>query len=92
MRKGSADLGGQTRRLTDIAQEDWQEDETVRGAEQDDAQVHPEIENLEDLRFRETQHDDPAKLGQCDAREHLNIKRNWLLTRGQTLRVGFALL
>ena len=41
------------------------------GADEDDAQVHPEVEDLEDLRLGERQHHDPAKLGQRDARENL---------------------
>ena len=36
-------------------------------ADEDDAQVHPEVEDLEDLRLGEGQHDDPAELGQRDA-------------------------
>ena len=53
--------------LTDVAENDGQEDESVGGADEDDAQVHPEVEDLEDLRLGEGQHDDPAELGQRDA-------------------------
>ena len=57
--------------LTDIAEDDWEEDEPVRGADEDDAQVHPEVEDLEDLRLGERQHHDTTELGQRDARQHL---------------------
>ena len=43
----------------------------MRGADEDDAQVHPEVEDLEDLRLGERQHHDPPELGQRDARQHL---------------------
>ena len=35
--------------LTDVAENDGEEDESVGGADEDDAQVHPEVEDLEDL-------------------------------------------
>ena len=43
------------------------------GADEDDAQVHPEVEDLEDLRLGERQHHDPAELGQRDAGENLKM-------------------
>ena len=43
------------------------------GADEDDAQVHPEVEDLEDLRLGERQHHDPAELGQRDAGEDLKM-------------------
>ena len=52
--------------LTDVAENDGQEDESVGGADEDDAKVHPEVEDLEDLRLGEGQHDDPTELGQRD--------------------------
>ncbi len=57
--------------LTDIAKKDREEDEPVSGSDQDDAQVHAEVEDLEDLRLGEGQHHDPSELGQGDAGEHL---------------------
>lgn len=44
-------------------QQDGQEDETVGGANQDNAQVHAEVEHLENLRFRESQDDDSSEFG-----------------------------
>lgn len=35
-------------RLTNIAEHDWQEDQSVRGAEHHDTQVHAEVEHLRD--------------------------------------------
>ncbi len=35
--------------LTDVGEQHREEDEPVGGADQDDAQVHPEVEHLEDL-------------------------------------------
>ena len=67
------------RSLTDIAEDDGEEDESVRGADEDDAQVHPEVEDLEDLRLGERQHHDPTELGQRDARQHLQTYIVFLL-------------
>ena len=76
MREFGIDKGGiknmhLIRSLTDIAEDDGEEDESVRGADEDDSQVHPEVEDLEDLRLGERQHHDPAELGQRDARQNL---------------------
>ena len=76
MREFGIDKGGiknihLIRSLTDIAEDDGEEDESVGGADEDDAQVHPEVEDLEDLRLGERQHHDPAELGQRDARQNL---------------------
>ena len=65
--------------LTDIAEDDGEEDEPVRGADEDDAQVHPEVEDLEDLRLGERQHHDPPELGQRDPRQHLQTFIAFLL-------------
>lgn len=35
--------------LTYIAEQYWKENEAVCGPQQDDGQVHPKVENLEDL-------------------------------------------
>lgn len=43
----------------------------MRGSQQHDRQVHAEVEHLEDLRLGQGQDQDAAKLGQCDAAEHL---------------------
>ena len=43
------------------------------GADEDDPEVHPEIKDLEDLRFGEGQHDDSAEFGQRDAGENLKV-------------------
>lgn len=42
----------------------------MRCSQQNDRQVHAEVEHLEDLRLGQAQDQDPAKLGQCDAAEH----------------------
>ena len=34
---------------TCIAQKHWQEDQTVSGSDQDNSQIHPEVEDAEDL-------------------------------------------
>ncbi len=67
--------------LTDIAKKDREEDEPVSGADQDDAQVHAEVEDLEDLRLGEGQHHDPSELGQGDAGEHLSRKKKIKMRR-----------
>jgi len=43
----------------------------MRGADDHDAHVHAEVEDLEDLRVAERQHDDAAELGERDAAKHL---------------------
>lgn len=39
--------------------------------QQNDGQVHPKVEDLEDLRLGECQDEDPPELGQRDSTEHL---------------------
>lgn len=43
----------------------------MRCSQQNDREVHAEVEHLEDLRLGQAQDQDAAKLGQCDAAEHL---------------------
>ncbi|KAJ8956657.1 hypothetical protein NQ318_014011 [Aromia moschata] len=43
------------------------EDEPVGCAKQHDAQVHPEVEHLKDLRLGEVQHNDATEFGQRNA-------------------------
>lgn len=57
--------------LTADGEEDRQEHEAVEGPEEYHAEVHAEVEDTEDLRPRESQHEDPPELGQGDARENL---------------------
>ena len=57
--------------LTYVAEKNGQDDESVCGADQHDAQVHTEVENLEDLGLGEGQDHDAAELGQRDAGQHL---------------------
>jgi len=56
---------------TDVGEEHRQEDEAVQCAEQHDAQVHTEVEHLEELRVREYEDEDAAELCQSDATQHL---------------------
>ena len=56
---------------TTVDEEDGQEDEAVQGTKQDDAHVHAEIEDLEELWVRERQHDDATELCQRDSTQHL---------------------
>ena len=56
---------------TDKGEEHWQEDESVSGTDQHDAQVHAEVKDLENLRFGKCQDDNASKLGQCDTRQDL---------------------
>ncbi len=48
--------------LTDITEQHGEEDEAVRGPQQHYGQVHPEVEDLEDLRFGKCQDKDSSKL------------------------------
>ncbi len=57
--------------LTYVAKQDREEDETVGGADENNAQVHPEVEDLEDLRLGEGQDDDAAELRQRDPGKNL---------------------
>jgi len=57
---------------TDVGEEHRQEDEAMQCAEQHDAQVHTEIENLEQLRVREYKDEDATKLCQGDTTQHLD--------------------
>ena len=59
------------RPLTCVAEQDGQEDESVRCAEHDDAEVHAEVEDAEQLRLGEGEHRDAAELRQRDAAQHL---------------------
>lgn len=49
--------------LTYIAEQYREEDEPVCGPQQDNSQVHPKVENLEDLRLGKRQDYDTSKLG-----------------------------
>ena len=57
--------------LTYVAEQHWQEDESVRGAQQHEGQVHAEVEDLEDLRLGHRQDEDASVLSQRDPTEHL---------------------
>lgn len=48
--------------LTDITKEHREEDEAVRGPQQHYSQVHPEVEDLKDLRLGQRQDEDTAEL------------------------------
>ena len=54
-------------------------------AKQHDAHVHPEVENLEQLRVRERKHDDTTELRQSDSTQHLRSSRHTC----NALKVGF---
>lgn len=64
-----------TAELTQEAQKDGQQDEPVSGTEQHNAQVHAEVEYLEDLRLGKGQHDDAGKLGERDAGQDTAARR-----------------
>lgn len=57
--------------LTDVAEQHRQEDEAVRGSQQHNGQVHPEVEDLEDLGLGKGQHNDTPELRQRDPTENL---------------------
>ena len=38
----------------------------MSGSDEDDAQIHPEVEDLEYLRLGERQHDDASEFGESD--------------------------
>ena len=59
------------RGLTHNRQHHRQQQEAVGAPKHHHAEVHPEVEHLEDGRLRERQHHDPHELGECDAGEHL---------------------
>ena len=46
------------------------------GADERDAEVHPEEENLEELRLREGQHRDARHVGQRATRQYLYMEEN----------------
>lgn len=54
-------------KLTDIGEKNRQENEPVSGSEQDNAQVHAEVEDLENLTLREAQHENTAEFGERNA-------------------------
>jgi len=58
--------------LTDERQQNGQEDQTVSSANQDDTQVHAEVEDLENLRFGKRQNDYSSEFGQRNARQNLS--------------------
>ena len=60
------------------------------GAKDDDAEVHPEVEHLEELRLGEGQHDHPDQLRQRDPAQHL--QRRETANRSTTSHTGGRLL
>ena len=53
----------------------------MSGSDQDNTQIHPEVEDAEDLWFGKGQHNNSSEFGQGDSREYLkmctlNMKRN----------------
>lgn len=56
---------------TDEAEHDGQQNEPVGSADDDDAEIHSEIEHFEDLRVCEREHNNAAEFGQRDPAEHL---------------------
>lgn len=44
----------------------------MSSANQNDSQVHAEVEDLENLRFSKGQNDDASEFGKRDARQHLS--------------------
>ena len=60
---------------TCIAQKHWQEDQAMSGSDQNNTQIHPEVEDAEDLWFGKGQHNNSSEFGQGDSREYLKIKQ-----------------
>ena len=61
--------------LTNVGEKHGQEYESVCSPYENDAQVHAEVEDLEDLGLGEGEDHDAAELGQGDAGQHLEKKR-----------------
>ena len=49
--------------LTTVTEEYREKNEAMESSEENNSQVHPEVEHLEELRLGEGQHDDAAQLG-----------------------------
>ena len=53
----------------------------MSGSNQNNSQIHSEIENVEDLRFGECQNYNSTEFGQCNSRKYLKIEKKndtWL--------------
>ena len=49
-------------KLTNITEEDWQEDETMSGSKHHHSEIHAEVKHLEELGLREGQNADAHQL------------------------------
>ena len=61
--------------LTYITEQHWKEDQTMSRSEPHDSQVHPEVEDLEQLRLGEGENDDASQLRQGDSTQNLQGER-----------------
>lgn len=68
--------------FTDKGEQDGQEDKAVSGANQHNSQVHPEIEDLENLRLGKGQNDDASEFGQSNARQDLQLTKRKKKNKG----------
>ncbi len=64
--------------LTNIAEENWQKDESMRCTKYNHTEVHAEVEHLEELRLGEGQYNDTNQLGQCDTTEYLKKYKHFI--------------
>ena len=58
-------------KLTKVAEEDREEYKSMGGTKHHYSQVHAEVEDLEELRLGEVQHDNTKQLGQRDTAQNL---------------------
>ncbi len=58
------------KRRTNQTEQHWKKNQPMKGTDDDDAEVHSKVKNLEYFGWRKCENDDTKELCQCDAGEN----------------------
>ena len=57
---------------TTVTEEDRKKDQSVQGTKQHNTEIHPEVEDLEELRLGKRQNNDTKEFCKCNSTQHLS--------------------